>query len=240
MNYKPIWKNFLQTILVVVFILLVMFILAAKLHWFWGSVIILLFLLLWKLIIGLANINYFILFSLFISTLIFSWNFNILPTISFLMVMMVLFYFRVIAIKPRLKENLSIFLAFKQFFVFLVFFVNTSAIYCLFYLNHVKFFYCFWLYVLVSFICFSWYKKINNINWSLYEKMIIFLMFLQISWIIFHFSNGFFIFPILLVFWFYNLTEIYRHMVAWNTNKTINLLIIPILITFFMTFVIKL
>lgn len=240
MGYKPILKNLLHTILAIVFILLVMFILAFKLNWIWGSVIILSFLLLWKLIMGLANINYFILFSLFMNTLIFSWNFNMLPTISFLMVMTLLFYFRVIDIKPGLKENISMFLAFKQLFLFLIFFSNTLAIYCLFYLNHVKFFYCFLLYIFISFICFSWYKKLNNIDWSLYEKMVIFLMFLQISWIVFHFSNGFFVFPILLVFWFYNLTEIYRHMMVWNTIKTINLLIIPILITFLMAFVIKL
>lgn len=240
MNYQPIWKNLLHTILTVIFILLVVFILIAKLNWIWGSVIILSFLLLWKLITGLANINYFILFSLFISTLIFSWNFKMLPTISFLIVMLGLFYFRVVDIKSGLKENLSIFLAFKQLFLFLIFFSNTLAIYCLFYLNHVSFFYCFSLYIFISFICFSWYKKLNNLNWSLYEKIVIFLMFLQTSWLVFHFSNGFFVFPILLVFWFYNITEIYRQIIDFNTNKAIALVIIPLLITAFMAFVIKL
>jgi hypothetical protein len=240
MNYQPIWKNLIHTILTVIFVILTMFILMAKLNWIWGSIIILMFLLLWKLISGLANINYFILYSLFISTLIFSWNFKMVPVISFLIIMIVLFYFRVIDIKPIIKDNLSVFLTFKQWFLFLVFFYNTLAIYCLFYLNHIKFFYCFVLYALTSYVCFSWYKKLNNLNWSLYEKIVIFLIFLQMSWIVFHFSNGFFIFPILLVLWFYNLTEIYRHISLWNANKTINLVIIPLIITFLMAFVIKL
>ncbi len=240
MNYQPIWKNLIHTILTVIFVILTMFILMAKLNWIWGSIIILMFLLLWKLISGLANINYFILYSLFISTLIFSWNFKMVPVISFLIIMIVLFYFRVIDIKPIVKDNLSVFLTFKQWFLFLVFFYNTLAIYCLFYLNHIKFFYCFVLYALTSYVCFSWYKKLNNLNWSLYEKIVIFLIFLQMSWIVFHFSNGFFIFPILLVLWFYNLTEIYRHISLWNANKTINLVIIPLIITFLMAFVIKL
>lgn len=233
-------KNLIHTVLTVIFLLLVLFVLITKMNWIWGSIIILLFLLLWKLISGLANINYFILYSLFVSTLIFSWNFKTIPVVIFLVTMMSLFYFRVIDIKPAIKDNFSIFITFKQWFLFLVFFYNILAIYCLFYLNHLRFFYSFVLYILVSYICFSWYKKLNNINWSLYEKIIIFLVFIQISWIIFHFSNGFFIFPILLVFWFFNLMEIYRHILTWNTSKTINFVIIPMIISFFMSFVIKL
>ncbi|MDD3156165.1 MAG: hypothetical protein PHP14_01850 [Candidatus Pacebacteria bacterium] len=57
----------------------------------------------------------------------------------FFILMIALFYFRVIDIKPEIKDNIPLFLTFKQMFLFLVFFYNTLSLYCLFYLNHVKF-----------------------------------------------------------------------------------------------------
>lgn len=220
--------------------ILVVFLVMTKIHFVLGSIIILVYLVLWKLISGLANINFFILYTLFLSSLIFSWNFKILPVLLFFIVMIILFYFRVIDIKPEIKDNLPLFLTFKQMFLFLVFFYNTLALYCLFYLNHVKFIWVFLLFLFLSWVVFSWYKKLNKINWSFYEKVIIFLIFLQISWFLFNFSNGFFIFPMLIIFWFYILIEIYKRIVNWNLNKTLSFVLLPIMITLIFSFLIKL
>lgn len=240
MPYQALLKNFIHTILVSVFSILVMFILIIKINTILALIIILSFLILWKMVSGLANINFFILFSLFFSSLVFSWNFKIIPVLLFFILMILLFYFRVIDIKPNIKNNLSIFLTFKQIFLFSVFFYNVLSLYCLFYLNHWPFFVIFPLFAGLSFICFSWYKKLNNINWSLYEKIVIFLVFLQLSWFLFQYSNSFFVFPILIVFWFYNIIEIYKQIMNWNWNKTLNFIIFPILITIVCTFWIKL
>jgi hypothetical protein len=240
MPYQALLKNFIHTILVSVFSILVMFILIVKINTILALIIILAFLILWKMISGLANINFFILFSLFFSSLVFSWNFKIIPVLSFFILMILLFYFRVIDIKPNIKNNLPMFSTFKQTFLFSVFFYNVLSLYCLFYLNHWPFFIIFSLFAALSFICFSWYKKLNNIDWSLYEKIVIFLVFLQLSWFLFQYSNSFFIFPILIVFWFYNIIEIYKQIMNWNWNKTLNFIIFPILITIVSTFWIKL
>ena len=240
MQYPGFLKNFIHTILVTIFSFLVIFILITKINMFWGLLIILSFLLLWKMISGLANINFFILFSLFFSSLVFSWNFKIVSVLMFFILMMLLFYFRVIDIRPEIKNNLSIFLTFKQIFLFLIFFANILSVYCLFYLSHWPFTFCFLLFSLLSWVCFSWYKRINNINWLLYEKIVIFLIFLQISWFLFHFSNSFFIFPILIVFWFYNIIEIYNHILCLNFNRIFNFIIFPLLVTIIFGFWIKL
>lgn len=240
MQNLSLLKNLIHTVWITVFSFLVIFILMTQINIIWGLVIILSFLLLWKMISGLANINFFILLSLFFNSVVLAWNFKIFSVLLFFILMTLLFYFRVIDIRPEIKNNLSFFLAFKQIFLFLVFFSNILSIYCLFYLNHWSFVLCFMLFALLSWICFSWYKRINNINWLLYEKIVIFLAFLQISWFLFHFSNSFFIFPILIVFWFYNIIEIYNHIISWNFRKTINLLILPLLITIIFSFWIKL
>jgi len=240
MTYLFSLKNFIHTILVIIFSILIFFILITKISFWWSSLIVLLFLLLWKMISGLANINFFILFVLFFSSTIFSWNFEFIPVAIFFITMIMLFYFRVIDIKPEIKKNIAVFLTFKQIFLFLIFFTTILALYCVFYLNHWPFWLVFIMFSLLSYICFSWYKKLNNINWSLYEKIVMFITFLQISWFLFNFSNGFFIFPMLMVFWFYNIIEIYKHILNWTWSKTVNLVLFPIIITMFFSFLIKL
>jgi len=240
MQYKILLKNFIHTIFVSTFALIVIFIIMAKMHFVFGSIIILTFLLAWKMISGLANINFYILYSLFLSSLVFSWNFKMLPVVMFFALMTLLFYFRVIDIRPEIKNNIPLFLTFKQFFLFLVFFCNVLALYCLFYLNHLPFWFVFSLFILISIVFFSWYKRLNKIEWSLYEKIVLFLMFLQISWFLFNFSNGFFVFPLLIVFWFYILIEIYKGIVNWSWSKTLNFIVLPIIITLVFSFLIKL
>lgn len=240
MNYSRLFSNFIHTILTGIFVVLVVFLVMTKIHFVLGSIVILTFLVLWKLISGLANINFFILYTLFLSSLIFSWNFKMLPVVIFFILMIALFYFRVIDIKPEIKDNIPLFLTFKQMFLFLVFFYNTLSLYCLFYLNHVKFIWIFLLFICLSWVSFSWYKKLNKINWSFYEKVVIFLIFLQISWFLFNFSNGFFVFPMLIVFWFYILIEIYKRIINWNLNKTLSFVVLPIIITLIFSFLIKL
>lgn len=240
MQYKILLKNFIHTIFVSSFALIVVFLVMSKMHFVFGSIIILTFLMLWKMISGLANINFYILYSLFLSSLIFSWHFKILPVLVFFVLMMFLFYSRVIDVRPEIKNNIPLFLTFKQFFLFLVFFCNVLALYCLFYLSHIAFWFVFSLFILISIVFFSWYKRLNKIEWSLYEKIVLFLMFLQISWFLFNFSNGFFVFPLLIVFWFYILIEIYKGVVNWNWGKTFNLIVIPIGITLMFSFLIKL
>jgi hypothetical protein len=131
-------------------------------------------------------------------------------------------------------------LVLKQLFFFMIFFANILTLYCLFYLNHWPFTFIFILFALLSYISFSWYKKLNNINWMLYEKIVIFIIFLQISWFLFNFSNGFFVFPMLTVFWFYNLVEIYKNICNWNNKKLVDFIILPLFLTFIISFLIKL
>jgi len=233
-------KNVIQIILTVLYCLLLLMIIIFKINFVLGLIIILSFLVLWKIIHGLANINVFILLSIFINSFVLALNFKIISTLIFLTLMLVLFYFRVIDLKKEIKNNLQIFLVLKQLFFFMVFFANILTLYCLFYLNHWPFTLIFVLFASLSYISFSWYKKLNNINWMLYEKIVVFIIFLQISWFLFNFSNGFFVFPMLTVFWFYNLIEIYKNILNWTVKKTIDLVIIPIVLTGLVSFLIKL
>jgi len=234
------FKNVVQIILTIIYCLILLLIIILKMNFVVGLVMIISFLLLWKIIHGLANINFFILLSIFINSFVLALNFKITSTLIFLTLMLVLFYFRVIDIKKEIKNNLQIFLVLKQLFFFMVFFANILTLYCLFYLNHWPFTLIFVLFTGLSYISFSWYKKLNNINWMLYEKIIVFVLFLEISWFLFNFSNGFFVFPMLTVFWFYNICEIYKNILNWNGKKTIDLVVIPILLTAIVSFLIKL
>jgi hypothetical protein len=233
-------KNFIHVILTVLYCLLLLWILIAKVNFAWGVVALVSFLLLWKIIYGLANINFFILLSIFINSFVLALNFKLTSTLIFLVFMLFLFYFRVLDIKKEVKNNLPIFLVLKQLFFYMVFFANILTLYCLFYLNHWPFTLVFVLFALLSYISFSWYKKLNNINWILYEKIVIFVVFMEMSWFLFNFSNGFFVFPMLTVFWFYNLVEIYRNILNWNWKKMIDFVILPIVLTAVVSFLIKL
>jgi hypothetical protein len=158
-------KNFIHVILTVLYCLLLLWILIAKVNFAWGVVALVSFLLLWKIIYGLANINFFILLSIFINSFVLALNFKLTSTLIFLVFMLFLFYFRVLDIKKEVKNNLPIFLVLKQLFFYMVFFANILTLYCLFYLNHWPFTLVFVLFALLSYISFSWYKKLNNINW---------------------------------------------------------------------------
>ncbi len=238
---KQNWlKNVIQMILMALYAILLLYILVCKINFVLGLVMIVSFLLLWKIIYGLANINFFILLSIFINSLVLALNFKLTSTLIFLTLMLILFYFRVIDIKKEIKNNLQVFLVLKQLFFFMVFFANILTLYCLFYLNHWPFTLVFVLFGILSYISFSWYKKLNNITWMLYEKIVVFIVFLQISWFLFNFSNGFFVFPILVVFWFYNIVEIYRNISNWSINKTIDYVLLPVIFTGLISFLIKL
>lgn len=197
----------------------------------------LIFLFLWKFLGGLAWHNFFILFSLmlflYVNGLFFD-RFLLLPLIGYLWV---LFYLSALKFKkyPYLYDfTRNIFLASVLFLFF-------TSLNILLFRIHISI----WLITLFlaigSALFVYWKILIDRLNMDFLNSLILFLGFLEVSFFLFNLSGGFFICPILSVFWFYTLFDILEAMDDKNIASKFNLwyVLIPLAISLGLIFWVK-
>lgn len=239
MNLQNLFKSFVYLFLVSLFYIMILIILSLKLPFWAGLLIIIAFLFIWKLIYGLAYLNYFILLSIFASSFILNMAFKLPSVMFFVLVLLSLFYIRAIYRRKLINTNEKTFIMIKYLFFFIVFFTNILSIYTLFYVAYWNFSIIFMLTLATLSICLLWYQKLDDIKMSFYEGLIFLTVASQITWFLFNFSGGFFIFPMLVVFWFYNLINFYKtlHPITWD--KVNNWIVLPMILTLIFSFYIK-
>lgn len=239
MNLKNALKSFVYLVLITIFYIFILMILSFKFSFWIGILMMILFLFLWKLIYGLAYLNYFILLFIFINSYILNMAFKLPAVLLFVLTLLFLFYIRAIYQKELIKSDQKTFLAIKYLFFFIIFFANILSLYTLFYILHWSFTLIFIITIGVLFFCLQWYQKLDDIKMSFFENLIFIVVLSQITWFLFNLSGGFFIFPILIIFWFYNLINFYKNIEKINVEKIINWIIMPLILTLIFSFYIK-
>ncbi len=239
MTFSNILKSFVYLFLASIFYFTILIILASQMPFWAGLLIMLFFLFIWKFLYGLAYLNYFILFSIFVNSFILNMAFNLTAVLVFVFLLVFLFYLRAIYQKKIIQNDQKTFIALKYLFFFIVFFSNILSLYTLFYIAYWPFTLVFFLLIITLAICLLWYQKLDDIKLSFYEGLIFLIIMSQVAWFLFNFSGGFFIFPILIVFWFYNLFNFYKNIEFLNWDKVNNWLIMPLILTLVFSFYFK-
>lgn len=239
MNTKAIFKQFMPLALTSIYFLIVGVILSFQFSILISLTIIFLLLILWKILYGLANHNFLILFDLFLSFYILSLSFNLVSVFIILILILSIFYLQTIWLHSKWKEQIVFYNIIRELLFALTFFITLSAFYSLFYLKHWPFTIVFLALSILSMLFIYWYNLLDNTKTTLFNNIIFWIAFVQILWFLFNFSNGFFIFPIISVFWFHQIHRIRLDINKFTLNEFCWHILFPLLLTVFAIFYIK-
>jgi len=194
-------------------------------------------LFLWKFLGGLAWHNLFILFSIML--LLFSCSLFLENTMIISLSIYFWFLFYLSALKWKKYPYLYDFA--RNIFFASVLFIFFLTLNIFFFKLHYNSWYVNFLLVIGSALFIYWKILIDRLQINSLDRLILFLGFLEISFLLFNLSGGFFIYPILSIFWFYVLFDLLESINGKNLANKFSFwhILIPISISLILIFFVK-
>ena len=200
----------------ILYFLILCFLLMHPVNFILASFLLFLILLIWKLFSGLAWHNFFILFGSFLILKGLTWtiNGNLIVLLGFLIT--VLFYLQAI----KWKEIPHWYDIIRNLFFGLHLFLFLLLCYTLFYKLHYSWHLISLLLIFGIIIFVYWKILIDKTAYTFQETLMFYLLYLEIVFLFFSLSNGFFIYPVLSSFWFFILLDLIESLKGKNlANK---------------------
>jgi hypothetical protein len=205
---------------------------------FWINILLcLLFLTIWKFLGGLAWHNFFILLSTFL--LLAGLNLFFARSIIIFLAFYIILLFYLQAIKLKQYPHFYDFI--RNIFFASILFLFILLLYILFFKLHWSSWIIAFFLAIGSAIFLYWKILIDKIQIDFLTKIVLYLSFIEIIFILFNLSGGFFIYPIISVFWFFILFDLLESISGKNLANQFNIwhILVPILVTIFLIFVFK-
>jgi len=194
-------------------------------------------LFLWKFFGGLAWHNLFILFSIMLLLFNCGLFFENTMIISLSIYFWVLFYLS--ALKWKKYPYLYDFA--RNIFFSSVLFIFFLTLNIFFFKLHYSSWFINLLLALGSALFIYWKILIDRLHIDLLDRLVLFIGFLEVSFLLLNLSGGFFVYPILSIFWFYTLFDLLESVNGKNLANKFNIwhILIPVVISVVLIFFIK-
>ncbi len=205
---------------------------------FWLLAFLSLFLLfLWKFLGGLAWHNLFILLSVMFFLYGNSLFFEKGMIISLVIYLWVLFYLSAI----KLKKYPFFYDFTRNIFFASILFLFFLTLNIFFFKLHYSIWLVGFLLTLGSGSLIHWKILIDRLQIDFLDRIILFLGFIEISFFLLNLSGGFFLYPILSVFWFYVLFDLLESIKGKNLTNKFSFwhILLPILVSIILLFLLK-